>query len=82
MPESQLPAPHTIDPKSTHSYTIILLHGRNSTGPDFAEELFEGTTSTGHPFATGAPALRNGVKWIFPTAPSSYSEQFQEDMTE
>lgn len=41
---SAFPPLHTIKPTSTHTHTIIALHGRGSQGPEFAEELFEGQT--------------------------------------
>jgi len=74
---SAMSAPNTtfnILPRGKHTHTIILLHGRNSTGPDFADEVFEGIDVNAAAFA--------GCKWVFPTAPATWSEQFQEDLTE
>jgi lysophospholipase-2 len=65
---------HFIMPSSEHTHTIILLHGRNSTGPDFAGELFEGLNNNA--------AVFEGCKWVLPTAPATWSAQFQEDLTE
>jgi len=75
------PAAHSILPTQTHTHTIILLHGRDSNGLELAEELFEGLTSSGDLF-TSQEATFKGVKWIFPNSCSTYSEQFQEDLTE
>jgi len=75
------PAAHSILPTQAHTHTIILLHGRNSNGLELAEELFEGQTSSGDLFAS-QEAVSKGVKWIFPNSRSTYSEQFQEDLTE
>lgn len=81
MPSHSFPEAHYIFPEQPlHTHTIIFLHGRNSTGGDFAEELFEGLTSSGLPFASHAAI--QGYKWIFPNARSSFSEQFQEELTE
>jgi len=48
---------------------------------ELAEELFEGHTSSGDLFAS-QEAVFKGVKWVFPNSRSTYSEQFQEDLTE
>lgn len=77
---SNFPASHVILPQQPHTHTIILLHGRNSTGPEFAEEILEGTTSSGKQLS--AHDTLQGCKWIFPTACSTFSQQFQEDLTE
>ncbi|EAU36003.1 predicted protein [Aspergillus terreus NIH2624] len=51
----------TIPPKSpTHTHTLILLHGRGSTGPVFSDPSLTTTT-----LATSLPT----TKFIFPTAP-------------
>lgn len=75
---SEFPTPHVIPPSSPHTHTIILLHGRGSNGPEFAEELFEGHTSQGS-------SLRDhlsGWKWVFPTSQTRFSTVFQQDMDE
>ncbi|KAA8894453.1 Alpha/Beta hydrolase protein [Sphaerosporella brunnea] len=70
--------PHIHEPSTTHTHTIILLHGRGSNGPDFAEELFEGRTSGGLSLAEQFP----GWRWVFPTAKARWSTVFREEMTE
>ncbi|KAF3274961.1 hypothetical protein TWF970_007664 [Orbilia oligospora] len=49
---------------SSHTHTIILLHGRGSNGPKFGTELIASNTSTGKTL----PVLFPSTKWIFPTA--------------
>ena len=71
-----------IKPKSKHTYTIIFLHGRGSSGQEFAEELFECQfKDAGHALkpCTFSEALP-GLKWIFPSAPLRHSATFQECM--
>jgi len=75
---SGFPAPHIIPPTSQHTHTIILLHGRGSKGPDFAEELFEARTSKGLTLQEHLP----GWKWVFPTSQTRFSTLFQEEMVE
>ncbi|KAL4789926.1 Alpha/Beta hydrolase protein [Aspergillus venezuelensis] len=74
------PDPHIIDPLDTtkHTNTLILLHGRGSNGPEFAEELFSSKTSCGLSLAQVLPSYR----WVFPTSKSYYNETFQEEMNE
>jgi lysophospholipase II len=64
-----------------HSHTIILLHGRSSTGTEFANDFFESEAS----IKPGTPRqdLRNlfpTVRWVFPSAPDRYSLRFRETM--
>lgn len=72
------PEPHIHDTTTAHIYTIILLHGRSSDGPGFAEELFEARTSTGLNLAEHFP----GWRWVFPSAKARLSTVFQEEITE
>ncbi|KAJ4129850.1 hypothetical protein NW768_006820 [Fusarium equiseti] len=68
---------HIINPTTEHTHTAILLHGRGSNGPEFAQELFDETL-----FADGlslAQKLPNW-KWVFPSSRELWSEAFQEDM--
>jgi len=46
--EYLFPQPATFEPTSKHTQTIILLHGRGSTGQEFAEELFAAELSAKH----------------------------------
>lgn len=55
--------------------TVIFIHGRGATGEEFADEMFAGINIVNNP-------IFENTKWLFPTAPSSYSEQFEIDLTE
>lgn len=70
------PEPHIYLPQSSHTHTAILLHGRGSNGPEFAEELFSSMTSKGHNLASCLPNWR----WVFPTSRDRWSDRFQEEM--
>lgn len=78
MATSASSAAHVVLPVSTHTHTIILLHGRGSDGEEFAEELFEARTSDGMHLCERLP----GWKWIFPTAHERFSTVFQEELKE
>ena len=68
---------HIIDPITEHTHTAILLHGRGSNGPEFAQELFEETLfADGSSLAQRLPTWR----WVFPSSGELWSEAFQEDM--
>ncbi len=75
---NSFPEAHIISPLSTHTHTVILLHGRDSNGPEFAQELFQGEFSA----EKTLPQYFPGFKWIFPSAHRSYSTVFQEDLVE
>jgi lysophospholipase II len=75
---SGFPSPHVIPPLAPHTHTIILLHGRGSNGPEFAEELFEARTSKELSLQEHLP----GWKWVFPTSQTRFSTLFQEDISE
>jgi lysophospholipase-2 len=75
---SEFPAPCVITPTSIHTHTIILLHGRGSNGPEFAEDLFESRTSKGLSLQEHLP----GWKWVFPTSQKRFSTIFQAEMNE
>ncbi|KAJ4293710.1 hypothetical protein N0V88_005218 [Collariella sp. IMI 366227] len=62
---SQFGPVHVIEPQSQHIYTIILLHGRGSTGPEFASELFEAKLSNDQTLPEHLPTVR----WVFPLVP-------------
>lgn len=64
---------------STHTHTLILLHGRGSTGPEFAEELLELTGKT----STQPGKLRDHLptfRLAFPSAPTRYSCVFRDSL--
>ncbi|OJD22896.1 hypothetical protein ACJ73_05755 [Blastomyces percursus] len=66
--------PHIVEPTSTHAHTAILLHGRASNGPEFAEELFDTKPSTKESLAAHLP----GCRWVFPTSRDRWSSVFQD----
>ncbi|KAL2869746.1 uncharacterized protein BJX67DRAFT_370581 [Aspergillus lucknowensis] len=72
----EFPPPHIHVPQTTHTHTIILLHGRASDGPEFAEELFSSLTTKGTPLTNCLPNWR----WVFPTSRDRWSALFQEEM--
>ncbi|GKZ25941.1 hypothetical protein AbraIFM66951_002449 [Aspergillus brasiliensis] len=70
------PEPHIHLPKGPHTHTAIFLHGRGSNGPEFAEELFSSSTSTGQNLPSQLPTWR----WVFPTSKDRWNERFQEEL--
>ena len=74
----EFPEPHIHHPQGphTHTHTVILLHGRGSDGPEFAEELFSSSTSKGKTLPSSLPSYR----WVFPTSRSRWSTTFEEEM--
>lgn len=72
---------HIIEPATEHTHTIILLHGRGSTGDEFAHEFFDaGEDSDAAAISTAANAVLPGFRWVFPSSRSLWSETFQEHM--
>jgi predicted esterase len=72
----QFPTSHIHPPQGPHTHTVILLHGRGSNGPEFAEEFFSCTTSNSQTLASHLPTYR----WVFPTSRERWSATFQEEM--
>lgn len=72
----EFPKVHVQSPQSSHTHTAILLHGRGSNGPEFAEELFSSITSQNQNLASSLPHWR----WVFPTSRDRWSTTFQEKM--
>ncbi|PKS11991.1 hypothetical protein jhhlp_001287 [Lomentospora prolificans] len=68
--------PLIFHPRTQHTHTIVMLHGRGSTGPEFAGELFESTTLTHESLQDSLP----GWRWVFPSAKELWSTTFQEAM--
>lgn len=67
---------HVIEPESRHTHTVVLLHGRGSTGKEFADELFDTTLS-------GSKTLKQllpGWRWVFPSSQRLWSATFQQDL--
>ncbi|KAJ1334027.1 lysophospholipase II [Microdochium nivale] len=71
---------HIIEPAAKHTHTIILLHGRGSTGDEFADEIFDADEDSDAAIPTAANALLPGFRWVFPSSRSLWSETFQEHM--
>ncbi|KAI9708307.1 MAG: hypothetical protein M1820_004011 [Bogoriella megaspora] len=69
---------HIIPPSRIHTHTIILLHGRDSTAEEFAEEFFESRTSDNRSLTEIFPHAR----WVFPQSDIRYSVRFGSDMTQ
>ncbi|KAK4128845.1 alpha/beta-hydrolase [Parathielavia appendiculata] len=67
---------HVVEPRAPHTHTIIILHGRGSTGEEFAEELFESKLSTGKTLQEHLGSWR----WVFPSSAELWSTVFEEDM--
>jgi predicted esterase len=70
------PPLHIHPPQTTHTHTAILLHGRGSNGPEFAEELFSSLTSKNKNLPDCLPSWR----WVFPTARDRWAVAFEEDI--
>ncbi|KAH6845228.1 Alpha/Beta hydrolase protein [Chaetomium sp. MPI-CAGE-AT-0009] len=65
---------HIIEPSSEHTHTAIMLHGRGSNGPEFAEELAETMTPGQEPLTQRFPSWR----WVFPSSQELWSTAFEE----
>ncbi|KAI4169110.1 MAG: hypothetical protein LQ348_007351 [Seirophora lacunosa] len=75
-PLPRSPKPLVIEPTQAHIHTIIALHGQGSNGPEFAEELFEGKSSSNASLADHFPEC----KWIFPSSRKRYSTLLQREI--
>lgn len=67
---------HVVEPKTSHTLTAILLHGRGNTAPEFTEELFASHLSDGTSLRDALP----GCRWVFPSSKQLWSATFQEFM--
>ncbi|KAL2179726.1 Alpha/Beta hydrolase protein [Thermothelomyces heterothallicus CBS 202.75] len=67
---------HVLEPRTEHTHTIILLHGRGSNGEEFAQELLESKLSNGNTLQEQLPTWR----WVFPSSAELWSTAFQETM--
>ncbi|KAL6923042.1 hypothetical protein ACHAPO_006525 [Fusarium lateritium] len=67
---------HVLEPTQTHTHTAILLHGRGSTGEEFAEELAETLMSDNKTIMQALPSWR----WVFPSSRELWSPVFEESM--
>lgn len=72
---------HIIPPSTAHTHTIVLLHGRGSTGAQFADELFDTIANDDDQVsATTANDLFPSVRWVFPSSRSQWDRIFEEYM--
>lgn len=59
-----------------------MLHGRGSTGPEFAEDLFSSTTTTTTKDKDkNLPASLPTWRWVFPTSKERWDSRFEEDLS-
>lgn len=65
---------YTLEPKSQHTHTAIVLHGRGSSGEDFAEEFLSSTLRDGSTLVDKLPSWR----WVFPSSKERWNDIFQE----
>ncbi|KAL1912685.1 hypothetical protein Sste5344_001275 [Sporothrix stenoceras] len=61
-----------------HTHTAVLLHGRGSTGEEFAEELFE--TALSDPRKPSIADRLPSWRWVFPSSPRTWNATFVEWM--
>ncbi|KAM0350590.1 hypothetical protein ACHAPU_003074 [Fusarium lateritium] len=74
---SQGVMPFIIEPSSSHTHSIILLHGLGSNGEKFGRELIEaGICSDGK----SLPDMLPGARFIFPTSKRRRSSAFNRSM--
>jgi len=77
MDSNDYPTPVVFEPTEEHTHSIIMLHGRGSSGPEFAEDFFSSAISIGSkPVRLRFPNFR----WIFPSSRELWSTAFQETM--
>jgi lysophospholipase-2 len=69
-------AVYVLEPAAQHTHTAVLLHGRGSTGEEFAEELLESKLSGQ---VTLAQKLA-GWRLVFPSSRELWSTVFEEEM--
>lgn len=67
-----------VEPTETHTHTVIMLHGRDSTASDFADEFFESRASDDRTL----PQIYPGVRWGFPDAGLLTSSRFDTKMSQ
>lgn len=67
---------HIIEPRSEHTHTAIILHGRGSYAEEFAQDFLASTLSDGRTLCDRLPSWR----WVFPASKELWSTAFQEDM--
>ncbi|KAF2089402.1 alpha/beta-hydrolase [Saccharata proteae CBS 121410] len=73
-----MPQSHIVPATATHTYTLIFLHGRDSTASEFAEELFESQASDDRTL----PEIFPNIKWVFPQSAIRKSARFGAAMSQ
>ncbi|UNI18716.1 hypothetical protein JDV02_004969 [Purpureocillium takamizusanense] len=58
------PSPTIIAPAEAHTHTVVFLHGRGDTAPQFCDSLWLSTDSRNYTLREEFPSFR----WVFPTA--------------
>jgi lysophospholipase-2 len=80
-PESAFPEPVIFDPTTApHTHTVILIHGRGSSGAEFSTDIFDAELSMSAS-ANKAQNLRTrfpSFRWIFPSARTTWTSAFEE----
>lgn len=69
---------YVVQPTTTHSHTIIMLHGRDSVASEFAVELFESQASDNRTL----PQIYPGIKWVFPNSGMLNSKRFDMELSQ
>ncbi|EFR03235.1 hypothetical protein MGYG_06237 [Nannizzia gypsea CBS 118893] len=69
------PEPTIIPPRSKHTHTLILLHGRGGAGRVFGAEIITTILTAPSPDNT-LPKRFPGLKFIFPSAKTTHSAQW------
>lgn len=64
MPPIDLPL-HIVPPSTSHTHTVVFLHGRGDNAPQFARSLANWTDSNNRNLGEIYPSFR----WVFPKAP-------------
>ncbi|KAK4171471.1 Alpha/Beta hydrolase protein [Triangularia setosa] len=67
---------HIIPPRAEHTHTAIMLHGRGSDGPEFAQELSETTLTGQKDLMQRLP----GWRWVFLSSQHLWSTAFEEEL--
>lgn len=68
---------HVVEPSTKHTHTAILLHGRGSSGNEFAQDLLSSTLSDSSRSLT---SRFSGWRWVFPSSGTIWSNSFQEEI--
>jgi predicted esterase len=68
--------PFVSGPYGLHTNTAILLHGRGSNGPEFAEDFLSSQTVDDKSLTDRFP----GWRWVFPTSRTRWSTRFEEEI--